>query len=311
MDARPEEVPGLPLPTRAVGYYDESLRRVVMVGGAAELRAGARDGAWSWSGTRWEPLTDSGPPVRGAAGAAYDARLKRAVFAGGAARNESTFATVGESWITAPTGWQRMSGADIPARDHHAMAYDASRGAVVLFGGIPGDHSTPWPSDTWELGAHGWSRAATVGPPGRARSAMVYDSRRNQVVLFGGVGTPAEDKSQPWYADTWILEKSGWRKIADGGPRARYAHGMVFDEHAGVVLMYGGAAAHSGAPLSDMWRWDGARWTEIPLSGETPGHRYSPVMVYDRARARTVLYGGDPAKTDSWEWDGARWTRVP
>ena len=67
---------------------------------------------------------------------------------------------------------------------------------------------------------------------------------------------------------------------------------MAYDERAGIVLLYGGAAAHRDAPLSDMWQWDGARWTEIPLTGATPGHRYQPVMVYDRARDRTVLVGG-------------------
>jgi hypothetical protein len=47
-----------------------------------------------------------------------------------------------------------------------------------------------------------------------------------------------------------------------------------------------------------------------PLSGPTPGHRYQPVLVYDRARGKTVLYGGDPTKTDTWEWDGQRWSEV-
>jgi hypothetical protein len=300
-----------PLPTRAIGYYDASLRRVVIVGGEMELRAGARDGVWSWSGTRWEPVTDSGPPLRGAAAAAYDARRELAVFAGGAARNDSTFATVGESWVTAPAGWRRMTGADISARDHHAMVYDEDRGSVLLFGGIPGDHSTPWPSDTWSLDADGWSRIAGSGPEGRARASMVYDGRRHQVVLFGGVGAqPSRDQPQPWFADTWILEKDAWRKVADVGPRARYAHGMAFDERAGVVLLYGGAAAHRDAPLGDMWQWDGTRWTEISLTGTTPGYRYQPVMVYDRARGRTVLYGGDPARTDTWEWDGKRWSEI-
>jgi hypothetical protein len=77
---------------------------------------------------------------------------------------------------------------------------------------------------------------------------------------------------------------------------------LVFDEGKGVVLLYSGAAAHRDAPLSDMWQWDGTRWTEIRLTGPTPGHRYQPVMVYDKARDRTVLYGGIGAATDTWEW---------
>jgi len=75
----------------------------------------------------------------------------------------------------------------------------------------------------------------------------------------------------------------------------------------GVVLLYGGAAAHQGALLNDMWQWDGSHWTQIRLAGPTPGHRYQPVMVYDRARTQTVLYGGIGDSGDTWEWDGHRW----
>ena len=82
---------------------------------------------------------------------------------------------------------------------------------------------------------------------------------------------------------------------------------MAFDESRGVVLLYGGAAAHRGAPLHDLWQWDGTRWTGIPLEGPAPGDRYQPVMVYDRARGVTVLYGGMGAPGDTWEWNGRAW----
>ena len=86
---------------------------------------------------------------------------------------------------------------------------------------------------------------------------------------------------------------------------------MVYDERAGVVLLYSGSAAHRGAPLTDMWQWDGSLWTEIRLTGRTPGHRYQPVMVYDRARGKTVLYGGLQGSADNtWEWDGRQWQEI-
>ena len=60
-----------------------------------------------------------------------------------------------------------------------------------------------------------------------------------------------------------------------------------------------------------MWKWDGHRWSEIALTGSTPGYRYQPVMVYDRARARTILYGGiQGSNDDTWEWDGQRWRQI-
>lgn len=299
---------------RGVGFYDPTRQRVVLVGGSGQAKFAARDRVWSWTGTRWEPVTDSGPSARGNANAAYDTHRQVAVVSGGMTRsaNDSSFEVVGDTWEGNQAAWRRIIGTDIAPRDHHAMVYDEGRSAVLLFGGMLGDRSAPWPTDTWELGKDGWTRIATAGPAGRGRSALAYDTVRRQIVLFGGVGaSPAPGEPQPFFGDTWVRDDKGWRMVAEDGPPGRYAHGMVFDERAGVVLLYGGSAAHRNAPLSDMWQWDGTRWTEIRLSGPTPGHRYQPVMVYDQARGRTVLYGGlQGSADDTWEWNGRQWREI-
>jgi hypothetical protein len=87
---------------------------------------------------------------------------------------------------------------------------------------------------------------------------------------------------------------------------------MAFDVRAGVTLLYGGSTDGRDG-LADMWRWDGRRWSEIPLTGPTPGRRALHAMAYDAARGRTVLFGGNGdgrVLDDTWEWDGARWHRV-
>jgi hypothetical protein len=300
-----------PRAERASGFYDERLQRVVLVGGAAQPDPGERDGVWSWSGTRWEVVTASGPPALANSAGAYDRRNRRAVIAGGAKASAGNppWQVSGETWIGDERGWMPFGG--IQPRDHHAMVTDG-RGAVLLYGGIPADRSAPWPADTWELAADSWTRVATEGPPARGRTALAYDSSRGQVVLFGGVSAPSgADQPQVFFGDTWIWENRAWRKVAESGPPGRYAHGMVFDERARVVLLYSGSAAHRNAPLTDMWKWDGHRWSEIALTGSTPGYRYQPVMVYDRARARTILYGGiQGSNDDTWEWDGQRWRQI-
>ncbi|MBC7894255.1 MAG: hypothetical protein H7066_02525 [Cytophagaceae bacterium] len=309
-----ERVAAGPGATRAMGYYDPALRRVVLVGGADQPRAAGRDRVWSWSGRHWETVTDSGPAARSTAAIAYDMRRQLAVTTGGGRRtpNDSSFEVIADTWEGGPTSWRRGSGAELGARDHHAMVYDEARNALILFGGIPARRSDPWPGDTWERRPEGWVRVATDGPTGRGRTALAWDDARREVVLFGGVSAPGADgRTQTFFNDTWTWNGTAWRKVADEGPPARYAHAMVYDERARVVLLYSGAAAHRGAPLTDMWQWDGRRWTEIRLTGPTPGYRYQPVMVYDRARGRTVLYGTvDGVKDDTWEWDGQRWTEV-
>ena len=85
---------------------------------------------------------------------------------------------------------------------------------------------------------------------------------------------------------------------------------MAFDRQTGRVLLYGGVGA---TPFGDLWQWDGAQWTEIPLTGPTPGKRFGHAMAYDAERGRTVLYGGfqdGKALGDTWEWDGTQWKQV-
>ena len=294
----------------AVGYYDTTMKRVVLVGGESEPKDGERDKVLSWSGTRWELVTDAGPPGRVNGAAAFDVSRGHAVVAGGVRRpaDGGAYAVVGDTWVNGRSLWRRL--ADTTPRDHHALVED-SRGNVLMYGGIGADRSGPWPNDTWLLDGDTWRRVATEGPAARGRTALAYDRKRGRVTLFGGVSAPpGPNQPQTFFGDTWLWDGARWQKAADTGPPGRYAHGMVFDERAGVVLLYSGAAAHRNAPLSDMWQWDGERWTEIRLTGPTPGYRYQPVMVYDRARARTVLYGGAADAHETWEWDGLRWQRI-
>jgi hypothetical protein len=296
-----------PQTDHALGVYDAGRGRVVLIGAAGDPEPGARDRLWSWSGAGWELVTDAGPPGRVNAAATYDAGRKRTIVAGGSRKSApaSGWEVVGDCWEGDETGWRRIG--DLPGRDHQSLV-ENGRGGVLMFGGIPEHRSGPWPTDTWELQGDSWRLVAREGPGGRARTAMAYDRRRRQVILFGGVSAPSgPNEEQVFLNDTWAWDGQRWTRLAEGGPPGRYAHGMVFDERAGVVLLYGGAAAHRGAPLLDMWTWDGNRWTEIRTSGPTPGHRYQPVMVYDSTRDRTVLYGGLGGPADTWEWDGQRW----
>jgi hypothetical protein len=311
--AQTESAQSTPRARRAFGYYDTQLRRVVIIGGPSQLRPGARDSVFSWSGLDWELVTANGPEARGNPGVGHDPGRRITVFTGGVRRmaNDSAHEINRAAWVHRNGQWSIDTTANTDARDHHVITYDEERRALIMYGGIPGDRSAHWPTNTWQLEANGWQQIANDGPPGRGRTAMVYDSKRKQLVVFGGAGeAPARGEPQPFFGDTWVFDRNGWRKVSDSGPRGRYAHGMVFDEKAGVVLLYSGAAAHRDAPLSDMWQWNGERWTEIKLTGPTPGFRYSPVMVYDRARKRTVLYGGSGAPGDTWEWNGRSWKRI-
>ena len=104
-----------PRANHAVGFYDATRERVVIVGGAEQPRAADRDRVWSWSGRRWELVTDSGPSARGNAAAAYDSERRMAVVAGGARlkADGAGFETMSDSWEGAYGSWQPITGSEI------------------------------------------------------------------------------------------------------------------------------------------------------------------------------------------------------
>jgi hypothetical protein len=293
--------------------YDEVRRRVILVGGYRDASVPALEEAWSWDGKRWELIHTGGPRARRFAAVAYDANRKR-IFLHGGAKLE-VFESLGDTWEWTANGWVQVADNDGDlARDHHAIAFDANRNQVLLFGGR--SRASSGPRDTWRWEGSAWARVASDGPVGRARTSLVYDSKRQRVVMFGGFGGPPDPKEpRRFLGDTWTWEGQNWREHTVAGPPRRYAHAMVFDSRAGVTLLYGGE--DENVRFEDMWQWDGERWSEIKLSGATPGPRYSAAMAYDSARGRVVLYGGfssvkktATALDDTWEWDGQRWAEI-
>jgi hypothetical protein len=294
--------------------YDDRERRVLLFDGAYPSSPGAQRGLtelWTWTGTEWLALPDTGPTARYASAAAFDSRRGRIVsFSGRVGREERI---TPDTWEWNGSYWSQMSDTSAGARDHHSMIFDAARGNTVMFGGgVYPRRPGPWPTDTWTWDGNEWKLAAASGPTGRAVTSLVYDSRRKQVVMFGGVGAPeGTDRRQPSFGDTWLWEGSAWRLASSEGPEPRNRHAMAFDARAGLTLLYGGSVGRR--QFADMWKWDGQRWIEIRLTGETPGPRELHSMVYDATRDRTILYGGNSAGKvldDTWEWDGARWRRT-
>ena len=148
----------------------------------------------------------------------------------------------------------------------------------------------------------------------RRGHSMAYDEARHATILFGGWGTEdgaaASDR-----ASTWSWNGTSWSRLATSGPSARHDASMVYDASRQRVVLYGGRSGSfpNEVLLTDTWEWNGASWSKAADSG--PSSRVHQHMAYDRARSRTVLYGGfDVAAQaelrDIWEWNGATWSKA-
>lgn len=213
-------------------------------------------------------------------------------------------------WVTAlafvvgsaPTA--ESSSATLTPHTGHAMATAGATGGVFLVGGavIAGD-------STWRFTGEEWQRLAAGGPANRNMVAAAFDTRRNVLVAFGGVG--ARNGSR--YGETWEWNGRAWEERDVRGPGARDHHAMAYDEARGQVVMFGGMNGDHKDLQSDTWTWDGATWTRAEEQSG-PGGLAHHALAYDAARRRVVLYGGitnnGPATDDVWEWDGKTWQRI-
>ena len=88
-----------------------------------------------------------------------------------------------ERWL-----WTQKEDIGPSPRYGHAMAYEAARQRVVLFGGsgFGGSGSSGLLNDTWGWDGAAWTQLADMGPPARRNHAMAYDESRHRLVLFGG-----------------------------------------------------------------------------------------------------------------------------
>jgi hypothetical protein len=181
------------------------------------------------------------------------------------------------------------------------MVFVEARGKVVVYGGLVGSSLV---GGTWTWDGATWTMAdSSTGPGPVGHHAMAYDSRRQRVVMYGGLPTTG-----PRLSDTWEWDGAKWERVAtEGSPGPRSHHRMAYDAARGATVLFGGGDSTS----TETWTYDGLTWQRHAVPGPSP--RWSAAMAYDVARQRIVLFGGGRngrpfgSLGDTWEWDGARW----
>ncbi len=293
----------------AIGFDPIRYNLVLRTGGCQDLVPNPVLCAdqWALGQTTWDVQTSATTvtPRYGSSMAWLPTNQMLLLF-GGQTTKDSTTTAVSDLYGWNGVDWTKLA-AGPPARAFTAMAYDAGRDRLVLFGGNDkGDNEL---QDTWEYNGktNAWvQRVFTAGtdPQVREGHGMVYDTNINKIVLHGGLVGGANGR------DTWTFDGADWVKLADSTITVHSYFAMAFDPVRKVTVLYGGETT-AGAQLAETWEFNGATWTNrAPVTN--PGKRTKPAMAYDAGRKQMVLFGGNNGSLlkDAWAWDGTAWTKL-
>jgi hypothetical protein len=270
----------------AAPVHDTLRNRVVLYQGSTAQQV------WEWDGTTWanqSPVPK--PPRRKHLGMAFHTSTQRVVLFGGV----NIFGQpIADTWRWNGANWLQLTpAASPPGRYAMGLVEHTSRGELVLFGGLGASGPSP-AGDTWVFDGATWAqRTPATSPSARFGHGLAYDRARDRVVLFGGwMGANGNSGSTfEWDGIDWVQ-----RTLAQS-PSPRTWPAMTYDEARQRIVLFG-AAGHG-----DTWEYDGVTWTQrFPALSPPAG---AQMLVYDRARARAVLFG---LTSSTWEWDGTNWT---
>jgi hypothetical protein len=241
---------------------------------------------------------------------AYDPVRRRVLLFGGYATT-STY-TLADTWEWDGTDWNQLNPArSPPGRSSHAMAYDAARARVVLFGGQNAWGPSHMWEDTWEWDGTTWSERATpIRPAARRDHTMAYDSTRGRVVLFGG----NTETSGFVIADTWEWDGTSWSKITTASaPEARYVHAMTYDAARRRTVLHGGGTFY--VILGDTWVYHDAAASFARFGAGCAGSAGTPLLEANGQRpwmgeSFTLFLSNLPPGRSTLIWLGRSNTRL-
>lgn len=233
----------------------------------------------------------------------FDSKRNKMVLYGGSGR----FGSLKDTFEWDADNCFRVEVSGPLGRVRHAMAFDSVRGETVLFGAREGNA-------TWLWNGRSWLNALVDGPDPMRSPTMVYDSKRERVVLFSGIkyrGFPMGESGETWEWDGY-----GWEIVSSAGPALRSGHAMVYDENREKTVLFGGLSAMGEGRQNDTWEWDGKEWIQKESSGPEP--RFLHGMAYDFNTQKVLLHGGSGKIVDgkhiklgdTWEWDGQSWNKI-
>lgn len=185
------------------------------------------DDMWFYnvSSNTWTEKTQSTKPsARNSHAMVYDSENKKVILFGGDSGGGNRY---DDTWVYDPdmNTWTEKTQSTKPsARNVHEMAYDSTNNKVVLFGGYIASSVVNNETWTYDYPENKWIQMKPSNkPPARASFAMCYDSKNNNVIVFGG-----RDHNLPdYFDDTWTYTYSSLKLTLESSQNSYYQGDLV------------------------------------------------------------------------------------
>lgn len=185
-----------------------------------------------------------------------------------------------ETWLWNGTTWTLLATpASPPGRGFHAMAFDAARNVVVMFGGAIAPSLL---DDTWEFDGVTWQqRFPAHQPSARCAAACVWSPVLGKTIISGGGNWGATSTLD----DAWAWDGTDWHALAPTGaaPSQRAGASIAWDPGQQKALLFGGRGGVGPQHLQDAFEldvqpWPAPSYTPFGVGCPAPG---GPVPVLD------------------------------
>lgn len=252
---------GPPALVQAAMVYHDAIGEFVHFGSTCAV--GCFGETYTWDGTAWSALfAPTAPPARYLHAMAYDPIRQETVLYGGNLLPQ-VLGVTGDTWVFDGATWTQRIAPGPPPLVSHAMAFDPSRGTVVMHGGLANGSTSS--TQTWEWNGLQWSLVGEANTFGHYYHRMIYDGNNSQLILIDTAANPT-------------MREMIWTS----GPDVLPVVGNASGEYPCPFTL--GIQATGAGPLNYQWFKDGS-----PLvNGSAISGANSPTIMINPTNAATA-----------------------
>lgn len=279
--------------------YDPAMTEVLLFGG--NNGSATINDTWAFADGSWTQLHPTqSPPGMEEAGMAYDALAGATLVFGGL--TSGALSASDATWQFADGNWtNQTTSVHPPGWVTPAMAGDP-QGGVVVHGGISALFFPTYYQETWVYGSGGWTNVTAAAgaspPPAVLYSLAVFDSVRDQTLVFGGATSTSVSMATWEYSSTGIWQQIVPSSAAPGG--AFYEDGASFDSVAGLTIEFGHEGLGSFYGIPTIQNVVNSTWVLLPTLKTAGVEGNTSAKVGSNQTFSVVATGGLPPYSYRW-----------